>query len=77
MRSQEYVQLHALLEEIRSTVDGDQYMTDAFAAYDTQPIRPAHVHRSKADHRRAIFLLLAGIRDTIDARTTAEVAARY
>ncbi|SIR96136.1 UPF0058 family protein [Natronorubrum thiooxidans] len=75
MRSQEYMQLHALLQEIRSTVEEDQQTTDAFAAYDAQPIRPAHVHRSKADHKRAIFLLLAGIRDTIDARTTAEVAA--
>ncbi|ELY44360.1 UPF0058 family protein [Natronorubrum sulfidifaciens] len=74
MRSQEYVQLHALLREIRSSVETDRDATAAFAAYDAQPVRPTHVHRSKAAHRRAIFLLLAGIRDTLEARTTTEVA---
>ena len=75
MRTQEYVQLHALLQEIRAAVAENQQTADAFEAYDTQPVRPVHVHLSKAQHRQAIFLLLEGIGETITARESPEVAA--
>ncbi|QFU82878.1 UPF0058 family protein [Natronorubrum aibiense] len=74
MRSQEYVQLHALLQEIRATVEENQQTADAFEAYDTQPVRPVHVHLSKAQHRRAIFLLLEGISETLETQASPEVA---
>ena len=75
MHSLEYVQIHALLREIREAVEDEHHSVDAFELYDSQPVRPVHVHRSKRDHRRAIFLLLEGIDETIDSRDSPEVAA--
>ncbi|MHC3439748.1 UPF0058 family protein [Natrialbaceae archaeon A-gly3] len=75
MRSHEYIQLHALLLEIREAVEADQHTTEAFEVYDTQPVRPVHVHRSKTHHRRAIFLLLEGIDETIHTQDPPEATA--
>lgn len=75
MRSQEYAQIHALLREIRETVEDERHSVEAFELYDSQSVRPIHVHRPKGDHRRAIFLLLEGIDETIDSRDSSEIAA--
>ncbi len=75
MRSQEYVQLHALCQEIRATIEDEHDAAGAFDAYDAQPVRPTHVHISKAHHHAAIFLLLEGISETLEAQRSLEVAA--
>ncbi|WIV68273.1 UPF0058 family protein [Natrialbaceae archaeon AArc-T1-2] len=76
MRSQECVQLHALLQLLREHVEEHHHVGDAFDAYDRQPVRPVHVHRSKDDHRQAIGLLLEGIGDVIDERSREAPAVR-
>lgn len=68
MRAQEYVQLHALLREIRDHVAETHHVEDAFEPYDSQPVRPVHVHLSKTHHHRAIVLLLEGIDEVIGDR---------
>ena len=74
MRAHEYVQLHALLLEIREVVETDRQV-EGFERYDAQPVRPVHIHRSKAHHRRAIFLLLEGIDETIHTQDLPEAPA--
>ena len=66
MRSQEYVQIHALLYHLRRHLEREgDVPPEAFEAYDTQPVRPTHIHRSKAQHGEAIALLRAGLDDTV------------
>jgi hypothetical protein len=62
MKTQELVHVHALLLEVRLSLErADDADPDAFAAYDAQPIRPHDIHQQKTVHRRAIDLLLEGI----------------
>ncbi|MFC4246815.1 UPF0058 family protein [Natribaculum luteum] len=67
MQRQAYIQLHALLCEIRDHVEEEHDVPDdAFDAYDALSVRPVHVHLTKEQHERAIGLLLVGIGETID-----------
>lgn len=70
MRLDEWMNLHALLREIRTYMEhrGDT-SPDAFAAYDHQPARPMHLHRRKRDHKRATRLLLWGIVRSIETES--------
>jgi len=62
MKSQELRQIHALLYEVRKYLCKENIISsDAFVNYDSQPLRPSHVHQSKQAHRHGIELLLDGI----------------
>lgn len=75
MRLDEWVNLHALLREVRAEMEqrGDA-APDAFAAYDSQPARPMHLHRRKEAHKRATRLLLWGIVRSIETESDLAVA---
>ncbi|MDJ1431214.1 UPF0058 family protein [Halostagnicola sp. A-GB9-2] len=61
MKIQELIHLHALLLEIRKYLEREGNVPyGAFDSYDTQPIRPSHIHRQKDAHKNAINLLLDG-----------------
>ncbi|WP_425491746.1 UPF0058 family protein [Halohasta salina] len=62
MKSQELKQIHALLYEVRKYLcNGNTVPSDPFESYDSQPVRPTHVHQSKQAHKNGIELLVAGI----------------
>lgn len=66
MKSQELKQIHALLYEVRKYLMNEGTVPPhAFASYDSQPIRPSHVHQSKAAHTNGINLILTGIECTL------------
>ena len=68
MKSQELKQIHVLLYEVRRCLcDHDDVPSDAFVSYDSQPVRPSHVHQSKAAHENGIELLLDGIECTLQS----------
>lgn len=77
MRLDEWMNLHALLREIRAYMEhrGDT-SPDAFAAYDYQQTRPMHLHRQKREHKRATRLLLWGIVRSIDEESDLVVVRR-
>ena len=56
MHKDELIQLHTLLSQIKAFVDRSG-PTGAFVEYDRLGVSPTHVHRSKTDHKRAIFVL--------------------
>lgn len=50
--------MHTLLCQIKNHLENTGVANgDSFAEYDGLGISPVHVHRSKGDHKRAIFLL--------------------
>ena len=58
MQKDELIQMHTLLCQIKSHLQNTGVASsDSFAEYENLGISPVHVHRSKGDHKRAIFLL--------------------
>lgn len=76
MKSQELKQIHALLYEVRKHLanEGD-VPPGAFVNYDSQPIRPSHVHHSKNAHKNGISLILTGIEYTLRSNPPPETDA--
>lgn len=56
MHKDELIQLHTLMAQMKSILE-EKGFTNAFSAYDSLAISPVHVHRSKAEHKLAIFVL--------------------
>ena len=59
MHKDELIQMHTLLCQIKSHIETSAPATTDpwFGEYKTMGISPIHVHRSKAEHKRAIFVL--------------------
>jgi hypothetical protein len=75
MKKQELIHLHGLLSEV-----SDQYeaWTDEpvdLEDYESLGVRPTSIHKSKTDHKTAVFALAEGITDDMSDEETATVAA--
>ena len=58
MQKDELIQMHTLLVQIMSHLVRTEVATsDQFSEYVSLGIKPTHVHRSKGEHKRAIFVL--------------------
>lgn len=69
MKKQELLQIHGLLAEIRAAYsDFEGYAEEGLhlEAYEAIGVRPTSVHKSKTDHRKAIFALVNGITEDIE-----------
>ena len=61
MKRQELIHIHALLAEIRTYLIRERDRSiGSFRHYDSQPVRPVHIHQGKQAHEDAIRLLLCG-----------------
>ncbi|WP_292466679.1 UPF0058 family protein [Methanolobus sp.] len=56
MHKDELIQLHTLMAQIRKHFEHTG-VNNSFGEYDSLSISPLHVHRSKAEHKHAIFVL--------------------
>ncbi len=57
MHKNELIQLHTLLCQIKHHFENETAENERFAEYEAMGVAPTHVHRSKSDHKKAIFLL--------------------
>lgn len=58
MQKDELIQMHTLLCQIKNHLQNTGVADDdSFTEYEGLGISPVHVHRSKGEHKRAIFLL--------------------
>jgi hypothetical protein len=58
MHKDELLELHEQMVEIKDQFLGfDHVDEDAFAAYEELEVEPSHVHKSKSEHKHAVFLL--------------------
>lgn len=58
MQKDELIQMHTLLCQIKNHLQSTGVAEgDSFQEYESLGISPVHVHRSKGEHKRAIFLL--------------------
>lgn len=58
MKKEELVHLHMLLAQLKRYCEENGLDCD-FSEYNEMDISPFQVHRSKEDHKQAIFLLVA------------------
>ena len=58
MKKEELVHLHMLLAQIKRYCEENDLGCD-FSEYNELDISPFQVHRSKEDHKQAIFILVA------------------
>ncbi|HDS58684.1 MAG TPA: metal-binding protein [Thermoplasmatales archaeon] len=58
MQKEEIIQLHTLFAQIKNELE-QQFSspTAAFEEYEQLGVLPHHVHKSKEDHKRAVFIL--------------------
>ncbi len=61
MKKQELIHLHGLLAEVSNQcAEWDNCQID-LEEYDSLGIRPTSIHKSKTDHKAAVFALAGGI----------------
>lgn len=70
MKKQELIHLHGLLSEVRAQFEAWDECEGTSEAYREIGVQPTSIHRSKTDHKRAVFALVEGI--TTDLTETAE-----
>lgn len=66
MHKDELLQLHSLLCQVKRFFhDAGLPAEAAFADYEDLEVSPQHIHKSKTDHKRAVFLLGKGMADLV------------
>ncbi|MFB6111460.1 MAG: UPF0058 family protein [Halobacteriaceae archaeon] len=73
MKKQELIHLHGLLAEVGEYCDAPR--GDSFDRYEEMGVRPTSIHKSKTDHKDAVFALAESITDGLDTETTTEQVA--
>jgi hypothetical protein len=66
MHKDELLQLHSLLCQMkRYFEDCGLPLVGEFGEYEALQVSPQHIHKSKTDHKRAVFLLGKGLADVV------------
>ncbi|ELY39730.1 MULTISPECIES: UPF0058 family protein [Natronorubrum] len=61
MKKQELIHLHGLLAEVSNQCAAWDDCQIDLEEYETLGIRPTSIHKSKTDHKAAVFALAGGI----------------
>jgi len=75
MKKQELIHLHGLLAQVQSHYEqetGDVIDHDEYA---TLGVQPTSIHKSKTDHKAAVFALAQGITGEMNVEETEPVSA--
>lgn len=72
MKKQELIHLHGLLAEVSNHFEHRHDQEVDLSAYEAQGVRPTSIHKSKTDHKEAVFALAGGITSAMDARVEGE-----
>jgi hypothetical protein len=76
MKKQELIHLHGLLSEVRAQCEEWQNDDLDLDEYNTLGVRPTSIHKSKTDHKAAVFKLAKGITGSMDDVEQEPVAPR-
>ncbi|MFB6125237.1 MAG: UPF0058 family protein [Halanaeroarchaeum sp.] len=75
MKKQELIHLHGLLAEVGNYYE-ELAPTDLdLDEYESLGVRPTSIHKSKTDHKTAVFALADGITSTFDDADEKEAVA--
>ncbi|PKK85212.1 MAG: metal-binding protein [Thermoplasmata archaeon HGW-Thermoplasmata-1] len=65
MHKDELIQLHTLLVQLKGFLEQTGEADGHFSDYDDLSISPHHIHKSKKEHKQAVFVLCQSIADTM------------
>ena len=66
MKKQELIHLHGLLSEVRDQCEQWHDGELDLEAYEATGVRPTSIHKSKTDHKAAVFKLANGITSSLE-----------
>jgi hypothetical protein len=73
MKKQELIHLHGLLAEVSNYYEEHSGSID-LSQYEDLSVRPTSIHKSKTEHKRAVFALASGITSDVEPTETEAVA---
>jgi hypothetical protein len=75
MKKQELIHLHGLLAQVQDHYEEQTGENVEHDRYDTLGVQPTSIHKSKTDHKDAVFALVKSITDEFDSEETERVSA--
>ena len=75
MKKQELIHLHGLLAEVSNHFEQRMDEPLECTEYENQSVRPTSIHKSKTEHKEAVFDLAGGITGAIDEEVKEPVPA--
>jgi hypothetical protein len=66
MKKQELIHLHGLLAEVEKQCSAWEDDPIDLTAYEETGVRPTSIHKSKTDHKAAVFELAKGITSSLE-----------
>ena len=72
MKKQELIHLHGLLAEVGNFYERVSARELQLDEYESKGVRPTSIHKSKTDHKAAVFALAKGITGTMDSTESTE-----
>ena len=75
MKKQELIHLHGLLAEVCEHYERMAECDVEHAKHTELGIRPTSIHKSKTDHKAAVFALADGITEEMERETETPVSA--
>jgi hypothetical protein len=75
MKKQELIHLHGLLAQVQNHYEQETGDTVEHDRYTTLGVQPTSIHKSKTDHKDAVFALANGITSEMEAEETERVSA--
>jgi len=67
MKKQELIHLHGLLAEVSNHCEMADDVTIDLEEYHELGVKPTSIHKSKTDHKDAVFAIATGITSHLDA----------
>jgi len=75
MKKQELIHLHGLLAQVQNHYEEQTGNGVEHDEYDTLGVQPTSIHKSKTDHKDAVFALARGITSEMNDEETERVSA--
>ena len=72
MKKQELIHLHGLLAEVRGAYNEEEVLD--CSEYDSFGVQPTSIHRSKTDHKTAVFKLADGLTSSFETEQVTQAA---
>jgi hypothetical protein len=76
MKKQELIHLHGLLSEVRTQLETWESTEVEASEYESMGVRPTSIHRSKTDHKAAVFEIANGITTAMEETEAEHVAPK-
>ena len=75
MKKQELIHLHGLLAQVQNHYEEETGESVEHDRYATLGVQPTSIHKSKTDHKEAVFALARGITSKMTVEETEPVSA--